>query len=135
MAKQPRVIDQLDRIRAVAAVDFRARVVSRNNFSKWRRALLVPASGFAALTVAGARALELELGATRLSGLARMGSGSASRSLFGGFVEWERGTDDLTSVAHELYPAEHWTLYDLVAVVEQRRKSGEQCRRTSTRWR
>ena len=37
---------------------------------------------------------------TDLSRLARRGSGSASRSIFGGFAEWEKGHDDLTSYAH-----------------------------------
>ncbi|MEZ4715986.1 MAG: hypothetical protein R2851_07850 [Caldilineaceae bacterium] len=33
----------------------------------------------------------------------RRGSGSASRSLFGGFVEWQQGHDDATSIAYQLF--------------------------------
>jgi diphosphomevalonate decarboxylase len=116
-----RVVRHLDRIRALAGSDRRARVASRNNFPM-AAGIASSASGFAALTVAGCQALGLELDATRLSALARLGSGSASRSLFGGFVEWEQGQDDATSVARPLHPPEHWALYDLVLVVSQTAK-------------
>jgi diphosphomevalonate decarboxylase len=106
----------IDRIRALAGVDHRVRVVSHNNFPA-ASGIASSASGFAALTVAACHALGLDLDAERLSALARRGSGSASRSLFGGFVEWERGYDNASSVAHALYPSDHWALYDLVAVV------------------
>lgn len=117
-----RIVNHLDRLRALAGVAHRARVVSVNNFPM-ASGIASSASGFAALTVAGCAALGLELDATRLSALARRGSGSASRSLFGGFVEWEQGSDDVTSVAHQLYPAEHWSLMDVVAVVSARAKA------------
>ncbi|MCL3778578.1 MULTISPECIES: diphosphomevalonate decarboxylase [unclassified Actinomyces] len=57
------------------------------------------AAGFAALAGAASRAAGLDLGARDLSRLARRGSGSASRSVFGGLVRWNRGTDDATSYA------------------------------------
>jgi diphosphomevalonate decarboxylase len=116
-----RLINHLDRLRAIAGVDHRARVVSRNNFPM-ASGIASSASGFAALTVAGATALGLELDPTRLSALARRGSGSASRSLFDGFVEWEKGVDDRSSVAHRLYPASHWELFDVVVVVSSAAK-------------
>ena len=50
------------------------------------------ASGFAALVTAGAAALDLELTPRERSVLARRGSGSAARSVFGGFVEMHAGT-------------------------------------------
>lgn len=117
-----RLVRHLDRIRGLAGVDRRARVVSRNNFPM-ASGIASSASGFAALTVAGCQALGLALDATRLSALARLGSGSASRSLFGGFVEWEQGHDDTTSVARPLFPPDHWALYDLVVVVSHAAKS------------
>ncbi|MCB0046227.1 MAG: diphosphomevalonate decarboxylase [Caldilineaceae bacterium] len=115
-AAAARLTDHLDRLRAVAGADYRARVMSVNNFPM-ASGIASSASGFAALTVAGVRALGLELDATRLSALARRGSGSASRSLFAGFVEWERGADDATSIARQLYPPAHWDLRDVVVVV------------------
>jgi diphosphomevalonate decarboxylase len=80
------------------------------------------ASGFAALTVAACQALSLDLDATQLSALARLGSGSASRSLFGGFVQWDRGFDHKSSVARMLFPPDHWDLIDLVAIVNSSEK-------------
>lgn len=50
------------------------------------------ASGFAALTMALERLYEWQLSATELSILARLGSGSACRSLWQGFVEWQAGS-------------------------------------------
>jgi diphosphomevalonate decarboxylase len=117
-----RLTRHLDRLRALARVDWRAQIASRNNFPI-ASGIASSASGFAALTVAGCRALGLDLDDTQLSALARRGSGSASRSLFGGFVEWVRGQDDASSVAHSLYPPEHWALDDIVAVVSSAAKS------------
>ncbi len=117
-----RLVRHLDRIRALAGVTQYARVASRNNFPM-ASGIASSASGFAALTVAACCALGLDYDATRLSAIARRGSGSASRSLFGGFVEWEQGQNDASSVAHQLYPPEHWQLCDLVAVVSGAAKS------------
>lgn len=121
-----RVVAHLDRLRALAGVSERACVVSNNNFPM-ASGIASSASGFAALTVAGAAALGLRLDATRLSAVARRGSGSASRSLFGGFVEWERGWGqgesesssllDSRSVAHQLHSEDHWALRDVIAIV------------------
>ncbi len=111
-----RLVRHLDRIRRLAGVEYRAQVVSRNNFPM-AAGIASSASGFAALTVAGCTALDLDLETTQLSALARLGSGSASRSLFGGFVEWERGLDHASSVAHPLYAPDYWPLVDIVAVV------------------
>lgn len=112
-----RLVRHLDRIRAIAGVDARAHVVSQNNFPM-AAGIASSASGFSALSVAGCRSLGLELSTEQLSRLARLESGSASRSLFGGFVEWERGHDDESSVAHQMATAKHWELYDVVVVLE-----------------
>jgi len=117
-----RLVRHLDRIRAIAGVSHHARVVSVNNFPM-ASGIASSASGFAALTVAACAGLGLELTPTQLSAIARRGSGSASRSLFGGFVEWEQGHDDATSVAHSLAAADHWDLVDIVAVVSSAVKS------------
>ena len=115
-APAARIVEHLDRLRGLAGVNDKARVVSRNNFPM-ASGIASSASGFAALTVAGAAALDLTLDAAQLSALARQASGSASRSLFGGFVEWERGSSHSTSVASQMYGENHWPLRDLIAIV------------------
>ncbi|HIX35080.1 MAG TPA: diphosphomevalonate decarboxylase [Candidatus Limosilactobacillus merdigallinarum] len=60
------------------------------------------ASAFAALAAAGAKASGLNLSRRDLSRLARRGSGSATRSIFGGLVEWHRGQDDQSSYAEPI---------------------------------
>lgn len=74
--------------------------VESQNFVPTAAGLASSASGLAALAGAASRAIGLDLTSRELSQLARRGSGSASRSIFGGFVEWEKGEDDATSFAH-----------------------------------
>lgn len=52
------------------------------------------ASGFAALMLALDSFYQLALPSKVLSAFARMGSGSASRSIYQGFVEWHKGDSD-----------------------------------------
>lgn len=91
----------LDLLRELAGTKLRAAVTSEN-FVPTAAGLASSASGLAALAAAGNAALQLGLDDSQLSRLARRGSGSACRSIFGGFVEWEQGTDDVTSLARPL---------------------------------
>lgn len=91
----------LDLLRELAGTKLRAAVTSEN-FVPTAAGLASSASGLAALAAAGNAALQLGLDDSQLSRLARRGSGSACRSIFGGFVEWEQGIDDITSLAHPL---------------------------------
>jgi diphosphomevalonate decarboxylase len=86
-----RVTPFLDLVRTVAGSKARARVVSRNDFPT-ASGLASSASGFAALALAATRAAGVSLSPRELSVLARKGSGSAARSLFGGFVRMHAGT-------------------------------------------
>jgi len=85
------------------------KVVSENNFPT-AAGLASSAAGFAALVRAIANLYELPASPTELSRIARQGSGSACRSLFGGYVGWEQGSaeDGSDSMAFEVAPAEHW---------------------------
>jgi diphosphomevalonate decarboxylase len=85
-----RVSALLDLVRGAAQIATRARVVSKNEFPT-ASGLASSASGFAALAVAGAAAAGVALSPRALSILARRGSGSAARSVFGGFVRMHAG--------------------------------------------
>lgn len=113
-----RAAKHLDHLRKLAGTELKAKVISRNSFPTGA-GIASSASGFAALTVAAAAALGLELSQPELSRIARLGSGSASRSIDGGFVEWHPGTDHESSYAVPLAPASHWDLVDIIAIVSQ----------------
>jgi diphosphomevalonate decarboxylase len=121
-AQSARVSQHLDHVRRLAGTGLRAQVVSRNNFPMGT-GIASSASAFAALTVAACTALGLELDEPQLSALARLGSGSACRSIPGGFVEWTSGEDHESSYAASIAGADHWEVVDLVAVISQEHKA------------
>jgi diphosphomevalonate decarboxylase len=116
-----RVSRHLDRLRQLAGVRTRARVTTANSFPSGA-GIASSASGLAALTVAGAAALGLDLSEREMSILARRGSGSACRSVPAGFVEWQAGTDDQNSFATQIATPEHWPLVDIAVVVSRETK-------------
>lgn len=121
-----RVSILLDRVRAASGVALRAEVVSRNDFPT-ASGLASSASGFAALSLAAARAAGLEWDTQRISDLARRSSASAARSLFGGWVELAggpeitHGTEVLA--AQPVAPALHAPWRVLVAVAGEAKKA------------
>jgi diphosphomevalonate decarboxylase len=117
-----RVSQMLARVRAMAEITSYAHVVSENNFPTGS-GIASSAAAFAALALASSSAAGLELDKQSLSILARTGSGSASRSIPGGFVEWLPGDSHETSYARTFAPLEHWPLADCVAVVSQAHKT------------
>jgi len=119
--ERDRVVEHLDRIRNLAKVKLKARVVSNNNFPK-SAGLSSSASGFAALSSAGSKAIGLNLPEKDLSRLARMGSGSACRSIPSGWVEWVKGGDDKTSYAKQIFDEDHWDLRILIVILSQKEK-------------
>ena len=93
-----RVTGFLDLVRARAGIATRARVITRNHFPT-ASGLASSASGFAALAAAATRAASVELSPREMSQLARQGSGSAARSIFGGFVRMHAGPSDADAYA------------------------------------
>ena len=116
-----RVSTFLNLVRERAGLQLHARVESSNNFPMGA-GIASSASAFAALALAASTAAGLELSEKDLSRLARGGSGSACRSIPGGFVEWQAGQDDETSFAFSIAPPEHWSLADCIAIVSQEHK-------------
>ncbi len=93
-----------------------AKIVSFNNFPTGA-GIASSASGFAALAASLNKALDLEMSDRNLSSLARQGSGSATRSIFGGFVEWQGET------AEQLFPEGHWAeIRDLIVILSEEEK-------------
>ncbi len=117
-----RVSRHLDHIRNRAELSAHASVTSSNTFAMGT-GLASSASAFAALTVAGCAAAGLHMSEAALSAVARLGSGSASRSVPGGFVEWRMGEDHDTSYAASIASPDHWKLVDLIAIVSEEHKA------------
>lgn len=116
-----RVVEGLDRVRERAGVAHRARVVTKNTFPKGAGSA-ASASGFAALTLAGFASLGVHIEEKELTIFARMGSGSACRSIPDGFVVWEKGKDSETSYAYSLFPSTYWDIRDVLVIVDKRMK-------------
>jgi diphosphomevalonate decarboxylase len=95
--------------------------MTENNFPSGA-GIASSASAFAALALAGSKAAGLNLGDPELSRLARRGSGSASRSIPSGFVEWQAGTTDEDSFAFSIAEPQHWKLADCIAIVSASHK-------------
>lgn len=107
-----------DHLRRRLQTDQHFQVRTHNNFPS-AAGLASSSSGFAALTCAAVRATGRRLSPEALSELARFGSVSASRAVFGGFVLLPTGARR----AQALLPAEHWPqLRILVAVVSENTK-------------
>lgn len=103
-----KVVKILNLVREQAKLDLSAEVISYNHVPT-AAGLASSASGIAALAAASSRAAGLQLSDKDLSRLARRGSGSASRSIYGGLVEWQAGSDDATSYAFPVDKAD-WGL-------------------------
>ncbi|KAM5296037.1 diphosphomevalonate decarboxylase [Glossophaga mutica] len=133
--EQPRIQACLRQIRCLArkrksgeeedplplSLSYKVHIASVNNFPT-AAGLASSAAGYACLAYALARVYGVE---SDLSEVARRGSGSACRSLYGGFVEWQMGeqADGKDSVARQVAPESHWPeLRVLILVVSAEKK-------------
>ena len=115
----------VDEMRKMAKTgDSRIMVVSKNDFPT-AGGLASSASGIATLVFALNKALGLDLSPKELSLIARKGSGSACRSIFGGMVQWRKGkeADGSDSFSEKIFDANHWPdIIDMILVVSQSEK-------------
>lgn len=116
-----RLSEFLEIVRAQASLSNRAFVESSNNFPMGA-GIASSSSAFAALALAASKAAGLTLNEKELSRLARRGSGSASRSIPAGFVEWHASNQDENSFAESISDPSHWSLVDCIAVVSEEHK-------------
>lgn len=133
--KAEKIFKHVDRIRELAKIDLKAKIISQNTFPRGT-GLSSSASGFAALTLAATKAAGLDLSEKELSILARQGSGSACRSIPDGFVQWLDGDTSETSYAESMYPPDYWDIVDVVCILTDKVKDvstteGQKSARTS----
>jgi diphosphomevalonate decarboxylase len=114
----------LDLVRSRAGIALPAEVVTANSVPT-AAGLASSAAGFAALALAASHAAGLRLSPTELSALARRGSGSAARSICGGFSEMSPGTlaDGSDAVAHVLADEHAWDVRLAVAITAEGEKA------------
>jgi len=112
-----KVVKHLDRVRKMANINEKAKVVSLSNFPP-DSGLASSASGFAALTLAAAKSAGLNLSKRELSILSRIGSGSACRSIPDGFAEWKKGSDSDTSYAVSIFPSDYWAINFIAVIIK-----------------
>ncbi len=108
----------LDEVRRLSGLSKRCILHSKNNFPL-ATGLASSASGCAAAALATSKAAGLTLTESQLSSLARLGSGSASRSIPDGWTRWYAGEnpDGSDSFAKSIAPASHWPLHVFVVQV------------------
>lgn len=110
----------LDLFRDAAKINTSAEVKSVN-YVPTAAGLASSASGFAALAAAANIASGLNLNKRDLSIYARQGSGSATRSIYGGFVEWQKGTSSDDSYAIPIDDA-NWDIGMIIVIVNSDKK-------------
>jgi len=96
-------------------------IESTNNFPMGA-GIASSASAYSALAVALQKFYQLNLSSMELSTLARLGSGSACRSIPSGYVEWFQGNNHQTSYSISIASHDHWELFDCILVVNTGKK-------------
>jgi diphosphomevalonate decarboxylase len=111
-------LDKIEENRSYCAV------TSENNFPT-AAGLASSSSAFSALAIAALQAKGIDYSPEQASVLARQGSGSACRSIWGGWVEWKLGSNSDGKDSHgvPIAPKEHWNIRLIVAVVSSQKKS------------
>ncbi|TXT67412.1 MAG: putative Diphosphomevalonate decarboxylase [Promethearchaeota archaeon] len=117
-----RILKVVDALRKIAGSSLRFKMMSQNKFPT-AAGLASSSSAFAALATCVSNALGLTLDNVELSKYARLGSGSASRSLHGGFVCWNKGDSHDTSYAEQICPCNEFNISAVIAVINRDEKA------------
>jgi diphosphomevalonate decarboxylase len=122
-SQRRRVENFLDIIREKSGDHFYVDVASVNNFPTGA-GLASSASAFAALSLAATKAAGLRMDKKDLSELSRRGSGSASRSVFGGIVEMQKGKDQegRDDFAVQIASPDYWDLRVIILITSAEEK-------------
>ncbi|MDP7282340.1 MAG: diphosphomevalonate decarboxylase [Candidatus Undinarchaeales archaeon] len=117
-----RVLAVVNPLREMAGINHKFMMASTNDFPT-QSGLASSAAGFAALAIATSDALGLKLSKDDVSKYARLGSGSAARSVHGGFVHWHQGVDHETSYAEQLCGPTDFQMNAVIALVSDEPKT------------
>jgi len=116
-----RILRVVDPLREYARVDSKFKMMSRNDFPT-QAGLASSSSGFAALAIATVNALDIDFTKEEISKYARLGSGSAARSIHGGFVYWNKGNSHETSFAQQICGPKEFDMNAVIAIVHEGKK-------------
>lgn len=119
--EKERIVRVVERVRKLGRVKWKARVVTENNFPK-ATGIASSASGLSAVTVAALGALGMKMSEREVSKLARLASGTASRSIPDGWVEWMKGTGQDDSYSKQIFSVDWWQISDVVGIVTHKMK-------------
>jgi diphosphomevalonate decarboxylase len=117
-----RVLAVVNPLREKAGTDLKFLMMSENDFPT-QSGLASSAAGFAALAISASHALNLKLSKEEVSKYARLGSGSAARSIHGGFVHWHQGFDHDSSFAEQLCEPNEFQMNAVIALVSEEPKT------------
>lgn len=111
----------IDNFRKISGIDKRVLINSYNHVPT-AAGLASSASGMACLAMGLNKLFELNYDLKDVSKLARLGSGSASRSVYGGFVEWVKGNDHESSYAMKIDEADFDIAMIILVLNENKKK-------------
>ncbi|MFX1256558.1 MAG: diphosphomevalonate decarboxylase [Promethearchaeota archaeon] len=116
-----RIIKVVNTLRQLRGITLNFKMVSENKFPT-SAGLASSASAFAALASCSSKALNLNLDKTELSKYARLGSGSAARSIHGGFVYWKKGNSHETSYAEQICECNEFDMAAVISIIDRGKK-------------
>lgn len=119
--KLERVLRVVNPLRECAGINYKFKMISENDFPT-QAGLASSASGFAALAIATVKALGLPLSKKEISTYARLGSGSAARSIHGGFVWWHKGDSHENSFAEQICGPNEFEMNTVIAIIHEGKK-------------